>query len=437
MHSDESIEPRYVNHPSAYDTGANDTSQASADEAWRAEVASRVCNYRARRKRRSAVDDSAVLDFGPAAGAQSFETQSFGTQSVHSPLSQSMSAASHATSGRVAAQGAGNPAQPGRHAIDTNYYRRLNAESMAQGSAVLMGATVAATAPDQEQEFEFEERSEASTERKSDDTVLDVFGDQPAKDPTPGDASLDLEIRPTVAADSPLDRYCISEPAPEPEPPTSPMLRNQVQGNLIVFPRALMEPPLVPQPSRDELAEPMDSRPRILEVPEDIMPIVQGSLFPEIRLDYDVEEGASSRKPEIEVPLQVAPVSARLMAGLTDCGVVMAAGGLFAAMACRALPGIPHAKPFWMMLGATTLLLWAVYQFLFLLYAGRTLGMSMRGIRLSTFDGGAPQWKQRSRRARFIFISFAAAAMGFLWALVDEDELCWHDRISRTFPTTE
>ncbi len=70
-----------------------------------------------------------------------------------------------------------------------------------------------------------------------------------------------------------------------PTPPAVP-----VQGNLIVFPRALLEPPLLPQPSRDELAEPMNRRPRILEVPEDIMPAVQGSLFPEIRLDADEPE---------------------------------------------------------------------------------------------------------------------------------------------------
>ena len=181
----------------------------------------------------------------------------------------------------------------------------------------------------------------------------------------------------------------------------------------------------------------MNRRPRILEVPEDIMPAVQGSLFPEIRLDADEEEGASPREPEIEVPLPVAPLSERLMAALTDLGVVIAAGLLFAGMAWRALPGIPHAKPFWMMLGAVTVLLWAVYQHLFLLYAGRTLGMSMRGIRLSTFDGQTPQWKQRRRRARFMFISFAAVTLGFLWALVDEDALCWHDRISRTFPTAD
>jgi uncharacterized RDD family membrane protein YckC len=74
---------------------------------------------------------------------------------------------------------------------------------------------------------------------------------------------------------------------------------------------------------------------------------------------------------------------------------------------------------------------------MFLLYGGRTPGMSMRGIRLSTFDGRVPLWKQRVSRARFVFISFASVSLGFLWVLVDEDKLCWHDRISRTFPTSE
>ncbi len=337
MHSDDPIEPRFVNHPSVDVSRVNDTPEAIADEAWRAEVASRVCSYRARRKRRSAGDDSPALDFGPAAGTQNFGAQ-FGAQG---PVSQNVGSGTHAAPTCVAAQGAEarNPAQPGRHAIDTNYYRRLNAESMAQGSAVLMGATVAAIAPAEEQESEFEVRSESMselrTEAESDRAMLGSLLDGvSAKDSAAlGDAALEMEIRPTVTAESSLDRYCISR-SRAPEPPVVP-----VQGNLIVFPRPLLEPPLLPQPSRDELAEPMNNRPRILEVPEDIMPAMQGSLFPEIRLDADEQEGASIREPEIEVPLQVAPVSARLMAGLTDCGVVMAAGLLFAAMACRALAG--------------------------------------------------------------------------------------------------
>jgi len=198
-----------------------------------------------------------------------------------------------------------------------------------------------------------------------------------------------------------------------------------------------MEPPLAPQPSRDELAEPMNRRPRILEVPEDIMPAVQGSLFPEIRLDADEQETSNHREPEFEVPLRVAPIPERLIASLTDMAVVMFAGLLFAGMAWRALPEIPHTKPFFMTLGGVGLAFWAVYQHLFLLYGGGTPGMRMRGIRLSTFDGQAPEWKQRVSRARFMCISFASVALGFLWALVDEDRLCWHDRISGTFPTNE
>jgi uncharacterized RDD family membrane protein YckC len=328
---------------------------------------------------------------------------------------------------------------------------------MAQGSAIVLGSTVAVSSPTPEEEAEFFQQSEAATEATSEtmserecedalrDPLPDTADDEPARDLllgdlAPGDLAaedpaLDLEIRPAVA-DASLDRYRISGPEPEPEPEV-PAPAPPEQGNLIVFPRPYLQPPLLPQPSRDELADPVTSRPRILEVPEDIMPVVQGSLFPEIRLDGDEDEGASTCKHELESAFPVAPVPARLMAGITDWGIVMAAGLLFTAMACRALPDIPHAKPFWMVLGAVTLLLWAIYQHLFLLYAGRTVGMSISGIRLSTFDGRAPHWKQRGRRARFMFISFAAVTLGFLWAFVDEDELCWHDRISHTFPTTE
>jgi len=198
----------------------------------------------------------------------------------------------------------------------------------------------------------------------------------------------------------------------------------------------LLEPPLLAHPSRDELAEPVHLWPRILEVPEDIMPAMQGSLFPEIRLDLEEPETCARREPGMEIPLPVAPLSMRLKAGLADLAVVAAGGALFAAILGRTMPEPPQGKPFWVALALVTMLLWAVYQYLFLLYAGGTVGMRMTGIRLSTFDGRSPQWTERRRRARFILISLASMALGFLWALVDEDTLCWHDRVSQTFPTT-
>jgi uncharacterized RDD family membrane protein YckC len=414
--------------------------QSAGDDAWRAEVASRVTSYRARKHKDGG--ETPALDFGPVSEPPSFAIENlgaklpppnFGAQGCGSPTlgSQGSGSQDYSLLGHVTLQGGQSRSQvpPSRNTFDTNYYRRLNAEAMMQGSSLTIGATAAAILPAVEPEAE----PEAECTAAECEELID-------------DLALDLEIRPTVEADSFLDRYCISEPEPElenpaeaePEPETvSTSQPPAAQGNLIVFRRPILEPPLAPQPVRDELAEPMNRRPRILEVPEDIMPAVQGSLFPEIRLDADEQETSSNREPEIQVPLRVALISERLMASFTDMVLVMAAGMLFAGIAWRVLPEIPHTKPFFMVLGAVTLLLWAVYQHMFLLYAGRTPGMKSRGIRLSTFNGRSPQWKQRVSRARFMCISFAAVSLGFLWALVDEDELCWHDRISQTFPTTE
>jgi uncharacterized RDD family membrane protein YckC len=410
MHAAEPDEPSFVNDP--------DSSQsAAAQDAWRAVVASRVNSYRSRRRHKG-TELPPALDFGPAA---SDDARSFAAQG-HMPWRPIQPE---------------NPYAASRNAIDTNYYRRLNAESLnpaslTDGSSAVDGASEVAIAPELEAAAAAESSGIESTVEEV-PMALHSACEQPLPD---------IELRPDSDGDPGLDRYCIANPETAPESELKPGPEETapepatMQKNLIVFRRPLLEPPLAPRPSRDELAEPMHNRPRILEVPEDIMPAVQGSLFPEIHLDAGESESSAPREPQIEVPLAVALVTDRLTAAAMDMGVVLVGGMIFAAIAWVALPGIPHTKPFFMALGATNLLFWAVYQHLFLLYAGRTPGMSLKGIRLSTFDGQAPQWKQRSSRARFMFISLASVLLGFLWALVDEDMLCWHDRISRTFPTT-
>jgi len=399
MHSAEPLDRRSVDDPSQPSPAAG---------AWRAEVASRVNSYRAR-KGEAGEPDSRELDFGPADAA---------------PIPDLASAALKARKLSAAP-----------NAFDTNYYRRLNAQAM---SAPVAAANSAAMP----QEPVAEHQAEAMAAGIAwDELAMDnaPCGPEVSAEATEAD---DLEFQTVTYGEAGLDRCGIAEPESLFEaasaPPGAALVAAPAlpaQGNLIVFPRPRLEPPLLPQPSCDELADPVSHRPRILEVPEDLMPAMQGSLFPEIRLDGEEPEVSAVREPEIEVPLQVAPVSARLMAGLTDGVVVLAAGALFGAIACRALPEVPHTKPFWMALGVVTVLLWAVYQHLFLLYAGRTVGMSMRGIHLSTFDGRVPEWAERRRRARFIVLSFASVALGFLWALADEDTLCWHDRLSQTFST--
>jgi len=84
---------------------------------------------------------------------------------------------------------------------------------------------------------------------------------------------------------------------------------------------------------------------------------------------------------------------------------------------------------------AVPVLLWAIYQYLLLVYAGRTVGMQVAAIRLITFKGLGPSLRQRRIRVLGLCFSTASLIMGLLWALVDADALCWHDRISGTYLT--
>jgi uncharacterized RDD family membrane protein YckC len=357
-------------------------SGAEQDGQWRAEVASRVDSYRSRRGRARPQNDA--FDFDAA-----------------SSLAEATAAARRAT--------------PQRGTFDTNYYRRLNSGA---AEPAMPGPEIAVPEPDENEAAAVEYGEPASAE-----SWLEAEASSLAApiEPWEGAAGGSVELPPLSQPATSGELFATAGP----------------QSNVIVFPRPLIEPMLAPTPNDDELAEPVLDRPRILEVPEEIMPAVQGSLFPEIRLEPRESELRQSEEPVIEVPLPVAPMAGRMKAGAVDFAAAAAATAILAAVACAALPEVPHTKPFWMVLAALLPVLWALYQFLFLLYGGRTAGMAFCRIRLSTFDGRAPRWGERRRRASYLCISLASGALGFLWALVDDDLLCMHDRISHTFPTQE
>lgn len=196
------------------------------------------------------------------------------------------------------------------------------------------------------------------------------------------------------------------------------------ESNLIEFPRQAMLP--VMPPSFEELAEPVIDRPRILEAPEEVdaaSPLADISVAPE-------EEQAAV---EFELPLQVAPMWQRVFAAAVDVVIVLIATAVFFSMALKMGVPLPHSKAEFLFAMAPPGALWAVYEYLFLVHAGVTLGMQTARLQLVTFEGMQPRRRARRARAIAMVLSTLSLGLGVIWALLDEDTLCWHDRITRTY----
>jgi uncharacterized RDD family membrane protein YckC len=75
----------------------------------------------------------------------------------------------------------------------------------------------------------------------------------------------------------------------------------------------------------------------------------------------------------------------------------------------------------------------AAYLALFYALAAATPGMAFARISLRTFDGDEPTREQRFRRFLSLLVSVLPMGLGVVWAIFDDDHLCWHDRLSQTY----
>jgi uncharacterized RDD family membrane protein YckC len=141
----------------------------------------------------------------------------------------------------------------------------------------------------------------------------------------------------------------------------------------------------------------------------------------EARVDYDSE-----------VIPRPAPMPQRLVAGLVDVGIVFIATAAFALTFMEAAEGIPHSNMTVVCMLAAGGIFWLVFQYIFLVYRRATPGMHFAGLELCTFEGKATTMFERQCRAAASALSGFSMGLGYLWALVDEDRVGWHDRISRT-----
>lgn len=125
----------------------------------------------------------------------------------------------------------------------------------------------------------------------------------------------------------------------------------------------------------------------------------------------------------------------RVLAAAIDISMVVIALGLF--LATFYLSGgeiILNHQTIPLLLGIGVVLA-LFYHFLWCLAGGNSAGMRLAHLRLVNFDGRPPGREERAYRLAASCLSILALTLGLLWALVDEENLTWHDHISKTFPT--
>ena len=148
--------------------------------------------------------------------------------------------------------------------------------------------------------------------------------------------------------------------------------------------------------------------------------------------DIQLEPIQASLQAENEVIPTPAGLAQRLVAGAVDISMVAAAVVLFDSAFVRLAHDNPHTRMALLCGLCVSGLLWLVMQYLFLVHGEGTPGMRFAQLELTTFDGKPVNSHLRRCRAAASVLSAFSIGLGYAWALVDEDRLGWHDRITGT-----
>jgi uncharacterized RDD family membrane protein YckC len=255
-----------------------------------------------------------------------------------------------------------------------------------------------------------------------------------------------------------LDEEILFRQAPVFEPfdvdPPTPL-----PANLLEFPRQLVatrkaRPRLAEGPLIEE--QPRSPQLRIFEVEPDQISIapLSPSVSPEwanIHLDAQpasrpdlatpqtagqiAEEIAASPTPLLASMLapQTAPMELRLMAAAVDFALVGFAFTLFVGVTAHFAHWLPAGVPGAVAAATTFAVLYPLYELLFFTFSDQTPGMRYARIGLCTLTDENPSRAAIRKRILAQIIALCPFGLGFVWALLDEDGLGWHDRISRMY----
>lgn len=166
----------------------------------------------------------------------------------------------------------------------------------------------------------------------------------------------------------------------------------------------------------------------------------KGLEWASISLDRETTAARPRIEPSVAefVPFLVDPASIdrRVMAFAVDFAAVSAGFLGFLAVFAACTPHLPKGLTAVALGGVVYVALWVLYQMLFFSLSGATAGMLYARIALCTFDDQNPTRDALRRRLAAWWLSCLPLGLGSLWCFLDEDNLSWHDRMTRMYQRT-
>ena len=158
-------------------------------------------------------------------------------------------------------------------------------------------------------------------------------------------------------------------------------------------------------------------------------------------LDFIAGVPLKGRKLKTDVDAQVfcdQPVATpthRFVAGAIDAALILIGFGVLVVMFQLLGGQFGSGRMLWIGLGAAFFLVALFYGLIWAIAGRETAGMRFTDLQLITFDGFPLDGRSRALRFASAWLSFCSGGLGLVWAVADEENLTWHDHISKTFPT--
>lgn len=137
--------------------------------------------------------------------------------------------------------------------------------------------------------------------------------------------------------------------------------------------------------------------------------------------------------PDNAPKLYQAPFGRRMMATMVDAALILSLVCGVAYLVASRFDHLPSIRVSEVCGVIATLGLAALYEWFFLTYAKVTPGMRYAQLSLCTFDEEMPSAAQVKGRLKAMLISVLPAGLGMVWSIFDEDQMSWHDRLSKTY----